>query len=111
MTVPDYKAQVGEISATLTYCDEGYTGDYDPLDKTDRPLYRCDLRQEGVEYETNGGSYCTCIVAGLDTDYQSVVQRIAAYAASRHPHDTLDRIGQSVSWFIGDKITPDQLPD
>jgi hypothetical protein len=107
MDLLDRTAKVGDVTATLTYIGEGYEGDYDPTDRNDRPLYRCDLTRDGVEYETDGGSWCTCIVANdPNADYDDIVRKIAQYAYGRKAQGhSLDHIAQSVSWFAIDNLT------
>ena len=103
----DRTAKVGDVTVTLTHIGEGYDGDYDPSDPEDAPLYRVDITRDGVEYETDGGSWCTCIVATeVNADYDDIVKRIAQYAYKRRVKgDSLDHIAQSVSWFSVGNLT------
>jgi hypothetical protein len=108
MTYPSYVATKGRLRVELTYIGEGYNGDYDPDDPEDAPLYRVDITRRGVDYETDGGSWCTCIVANdPNSDYKAIAKRIVEYAHMRRTTGpcTLDHIAQSVSWFSNNNLT------
>lgn len=104
LNYPDYSFTKGAVKVTLTYIGEGYDGDYDPSNPEDAPLYRVDVTRRGRDYEDECGSFCTHIVAGLDTDYHNLVRRCAEYAHARAADgDSLRHIAAGISWFaVGD---------
>lgn len=104
---PDYSFTKGAIKVTLTYIDEGYNGDYDPSDPEDAPLYRVDVTRRGVDYDHDGGSNCTYIVAGrADVNYRDIVRRLAAYAhAQAKDGATLRNIAAGISWMSIEDMT------
>lgn len=104
---PDHSFTYRGIKATLTYIGEGYLGDYDPSDPDDAPLYRLDI-ERGRSHLVSG-SACTNIVAGLDSDYRSIIRKIAEYAHARHYEGmSLEGAAAGASWFSNDSLTDHQ---
>jgi hypothetical protein len=91
----------GPVTVHLVYLGEGYSGDYDPEDAEDAPLYRIDVDinaehpgaepqwspEEHIEaWGESGTSTCTTIVANDSTvDYRAIAAKAAALVdASMH---------------------------
>jgi hypothetical protein len=116
LTPPDvpgeeYEATVGKVTVCFIDIGEGYSGDFDPEDPTDVPLYRVDVTQDiGADLTVEDGdtaSFCTNIRLDLkDYDYQSLAQKAAEYAAAFIADDGSTRgAAERISWWTTDTQT------
>ncbi len=85
----DYTLTMGNVRVDLVYIGEGYDGDYDPSDPTDKPLLRMDVyvhADVGSPYALYSGdiwepvensSYCTHLVAINNTKNMLAAEKAA----------------------------------
>jgi hypothetical protein len=107
----DYTATAGKVTVTLTDIGEGLSGDYNPKDPNDVPLYRADVFHDvGADLDLEDGdseSFCTCIRSDLtDFDYQALVQKAAEYAATWvEEHGSTRGAAARLSWWTESTTT------
>ena len=98
-----------DVKCTLSFCNEGYGGDYDEKDPSDRPLLRLDVEHrtcsdmsnyDGYEVIDNG-SYCTQIsmLEPLEDIMEALSYIWRLYTLELQKSKSVKKLSERLSWL------------